>query len=414
MPVSSNGRPCALFLAPETPYPIAGGGALRSASVLEYLARDHHVDAIVFRQPEGPPPQFPSGLVRDVCVIPLPPNGRHPIARVFRNAERMVRRVPPLIDRFAGFSAAVGEFLRGRAYEIGFVEHFWCAPYWEQIAPHCRATVLDLHNIESVWHRRCGNAALGPKAIAHRVFHEASIRLERAWLPKYSLLLTASCEDATRVTRIAPAAHALVFPNAIPRIDLPHRPEEEAIVFSGSLDYDPNQAAVEYFRARIWPLLRERWPQLRWRLVGRNPEAVRQVINGDIRIECSGPVEDAVAHLAAAKAAVVPLLAGSGTRLKIIEAWAAGRAVVSTKLGAEGLPVRPGENILIEDDPARFAAAVSSLLQSPECRLRIGAAGRRLYEREFTWQAAWDQLRAALASLECSGNGVSGNGARAS
>lgn len=406
MSAFSNGRPSALFLAPETPYPIAGGGALRSASVLEYLARDHYVDAIVFQQPETPPPAFPSGLVRDVCVIPLPPNGRHTLARAFRNAERMVRRVPPLIDRFAGFSAAVGEFLRGRSYDVGVVEHFWCAPYWEQIAPHCAATILDLHNVESVWHRRCGDVTPGPKAIAHRVFHEASIRLERCWLPKYSLLLTASCEDATRVTRIAPTARAFVFPNAIPLVDPPDVPEEDSIVFSGSLDYDPNQAAVEYFRSRIWPLLREPWPELRWRLVGRRPEAVRQIVDGDPRIECSGPVDDAVTHLAAAKAAVVPLLAGSGTRLKIIEAWAAGRAVVSTTVGAEGLPVKPGENILIEDDPARFAAAVSALLQSPERRSRIGETGRTLYEREFTWQAAWERLAAALASLEYSGSGL--------
>jgi glycosyltransferase involved in cell wall biosynthesis len=104
-------------------------------------------------------------------------------------------------------------------------------------------------------------------------------------------------------------------------------------------------------------------------------------------------VEDAVAALAAAKVAVVPMLAGSGTRVKILEAWAAGRAVVSTQLGAEGLPVRSGEHLLLADVPEDFVAAVSSLLESKQLRDRIGAAGRDLYVTQFTWEAAWDRLR---------------------
>ncbi len=103
-------------------------------------------------------------------------------------------------------------------------------------------------------------------------------------------------------------------------------------------------------------------------------------------------MEDAIGHLAAAKVAVVPILSGSGTRLKIIEAWAAGTAVVSTSLGAEGLPARDGENILLADDPSSFSGAVSRLLESPAERERIGRAGRDRYEREFTWESAWGML----------------------
>src|SRR6202011_716160 len=134
------------------------------------------------------------------------------------------------------------------------------------------------------------------------------------------------------------------------------------------------------------------WPNLRWRLVGRNPEAVEGYVQGDSRIECTGPVDDAIPHLSAAKAAVVPLLSGSGTRLKIIEAWAAGTAVVSTSLGAEGLPARHGENLLLAASPESFASAVTLLLESSMDRRRIGRAGREQYEREFTWNAAWSAL----------------------
>ena len=110
------------------------------------------------------------------------------------------------------------------------------------------------------------------------------------------------------------------------------------------MEYHPNLTAVRFFRLEIWPRLRDRWPQLVWRLVGKNPKAVQRFTRGDPRIEVVGPVQDAVCELARSRVAVVPLLSGSGTRLKILEAWAAGLPVVSTTLGAEGLPVRDGEN----------------------------------------------------------------------
>src|SRR5438876_3154949 len=111
-----KGRPAALFLCPEAPYPIAGGGALRSASILHYLASHYHVDLIVFRQPAAPDPRIhlPANLVRNITVIDLPHHDRTFTARVLRNASRMVRRVPPLVDRFAGFGAAVAKAIEGR------------------------------------------------------------------------------------------------------------------------------------------------------------------------------------------------------------------------------------------------------------------------------------------------------------
>ena len=115
------------------------------------------------------------------------------------------------------------------------------------------------------------------------------------------------------------------------------------------MEYHPNRSAVRFFRREVWPLLRNRQPDLVWRLVGKNPDAVRAFTSGDSRIEVSGEVEDAVRELAKAEVAVVPLLAGSGTRLKILEAWAAGTPVVSTTIGAEGLPVRDGQHLLLAD-----------------------------------------------------------------
>jgi glycosyltransferase involved in cell wall biosynthesis len=384
-----------LFLAPEAPYPLTGGGALRSASLLKYLADRYEVDVIVFRQPGAPDPvqQLPAGLARRICVIDLPPTGSSPAARGARNAVRLLRRIPPLVDRFSGFDTQIAAALAGQKYDVGMIEHFWCAAYWRQIAPFCAYTVLDLHNVESVLHARCAEADGGAEAFAHHVFARAALKLERACLRHFSQILTASECDANLALERAPHARVTVYPNAIPLPPLPSVEHEHAVVFSGNLEYHPNQSAVRFFRKQIWPRLRERWPKLVWRLVGKNPHAVRPWTAGDPRIDVRGPVPDAIEELARSQVAVVPILAGSGTRLKILEAWAAGLPVVSTRLGAEGLPVEDGRNVLLADTGAAFGETVSRLLESRQLCEQIGWAGRQLLENQFTWEKAWETLQ---------------------
>jgi glycosyltransferase involved in cell wall biosynthesis len=115
-------------------------------------------------------------------------------------------------------------------------------------------------------------------------------------------------------------------------------------------------------------------------------------VQGDDRIRLIGPVDDAVVAIAGAAAAVVPLLAGSGTRIKILEAWAAGTAVVSTSIGAEGLEYLSGENLMIADDPSGFSEAVMSLVESGDRRQAIGLSGRTQYEQRYTWSTAFAEL----------------------
>src|SRR5262249_38223789 len=127
-------------------------------------------------------------------------------------------------------------------------------------------------------------------------------------------------------------------------------------------------------------------------LVGKNPEAVRIFTSNDPRIEVQGQVDDAIRELARARIAVVPLLSGSGTRLKILEAWAAGVPVVSTPVGAEGLPVGDAQPLLLADGAHALADATSRLLACPDLRQELSAAGRLLLEKEFTWEAGWRHL----------------------
>jgi glycosyltransferase involved in cell wall biosynthesis len=127
-------------------------------------------------------------------------------------------------------------------------------------------------------------------------------------------------------------------------------------------------------------------------LIGKNPRGVPSFVRTDPQITLTGEIEDAVAELAASQVAVVPLLAGSGTRVKILEAWAAGTPVVATSLGAEGLPGRDGEHLLIRDRPDDFAGAVSALLESPGLREAIAERARALFESELTWESGWKLL----------------------
>ncbi|HVX67514.1 MAG TPA: glycosyltransferase family 4 protein [Bryobacteraceae bacterium] len=384
----------ALLVAPEAPYPPVGGGPLRTASLVEYLARRYVLDVIAFREPGAPDPRglFPSGTVRAVHVIDLPFHSARPAARIARNLARFLRGRAPLNDRFGGFGAAVERALADRRYDLALVEHFWCAPYHAQIARHAARTVLDLHNIESVYYARMGAAARGPARVAFRRYAAAARVLERRWIPRFTSVLVASEPDREVAAQIAPGARVCVYPNAIPFVSQPDVPEQDAVVFSGNLGYPPNIDAVRFFRRDVWPRLRDSRPGLRWRILGKNPQGVARFVEGDPRIELTGAVTNAVEELARARVAVVPVLAGSGTRMKILEAWAAGRAVVSTPLGAEGLPARSGEHLILAPADGSFAPAILRLFDDPAERNRIGAAGRALYTERFTWERAWDIL----------------------
>jgi glycosyltransferase involved in cell wall biosynthesis len=331
-------------------------------------------------------------MFRNVDILELPYHSREKFARAGRNLKRYLRGAPPLVDRFSHFDDAIRGYISGRRYAIGVIEHFWCARYVKVLRTVCDRVVLNLHNVESILLARTADHENWATSTLMRRFAAACRRLERKLLPEFSLILVTSEVDKAQTVQAAPLVPTIVYPNTIPLIARPQPPKTDEIVFSGNLGYHPNIAAVRFFQESIWPSLSERWPQVRWRIIGRNHELMRERMAGDSRITFTGPVDDAVTEIASARAAVVPVLSGSGTRVKIIEAWAAGVPVVSTTLGAEGLPGVPGEHLLIGDQPADFARAVSSLLEFPALEKTLGDNGRMLYETDLTWEAAWKRL----------------------
>lgn len=357
---------------------------MRTAGMLEYLARRYRVEAIFFRQPGAAEPQaaMPRQLVADACTITLPYHGRGVVARVGRNLKRWARGIPPLVDRFRGFEEEVRRFTAGKRYELAVIEHSWCLPYAEVIA--ARRVVANLHNVESVWHRRMGALEWG---WLHGRFARGYERLEREWLPRFDLVLAPSAAD---VGQLPAGVKAAVYPNTIPAgargAAVRKAPR---VIFSANLEYAPNQAAVAWFAREIWPVVAARRKELEWVVAGRNPEAVARWIRGLPRVRVTGRVPSLREEIAGAMLAVAPIRAGSGTRVKILEAWAAGTAVVSTRLGAEGLPTRA---VALADTGEEFVAAIEWLLDDSAARVAMEQEAAAILEAEFTWEAGWNCL----------------------
>jgi glycosyltransferase involved in cell wall biosynthesis len=385
----------ALMLSPEPPYPLDGGGAYRTASLLHYFARFAEVDLILISN-SGAPAILPPGLVRTQHCVPLPYHSRGLMARYFRNARRAIQGIPPLVDRVGGLGASIERAISGRRYDFGIVEHSWCGPYIGQLSRCCETTILDLHNVESVLDERCARISTGLVRAGHERFASASRRLEADLFPRYSLVLAASEQDARAVRGIAPGARVEVYPNALPWVETPHSIELPQVVFPGNFEYHPNIDAVAFLTGEIWPLVRRVYPELRLRLVGRGDRFIRHLLpKGPVErhgIEVTGPIADARSEIAQARVVVAPLRAGSGTRIKILEAWAAARCVVATPLAAEGLAAQDGINIALASGASEFAAEMVRLLGDSIVRERIATLGRRTFEELYSWEAVWKTI----------------------
>ncbi|MCB9384744.1 MAG: glycosyltransferase [Bryobacterales bacterium] len=395
-----------LFLSPEAPYPLAGGGAMRTAGLLRYLADRYTVDFLGFAVEGGgdPSASLPDGLVRRADTVWLPRHGVGLGERIVRNSSRVVRGRLPLMDRFFDPVAAaqVQNILSGRRYRLAVIEHFWCADYLSMVREVADVVILDLHNVESALHAGCAQTEPWPQRLGHRFFHRRAEELERRMFAQFDLVLATSRTDAARVRALSPGVLVQVMPNSIPLRAVPEAAERQAIAFSGNLEYHPNVSAVRFFATQVWPNIRRKHNGLVWRLIGKNPHAVQDIVGADPRIELTGEVPDALPEIAAAKVVVAPLLAGSGTRVKIVEAWAAARPVISTPIGAEGLPIVEGENILLAETPENWTKQVLQLLEDERRRTELGAAGRMTFERELCWPATWRALDAVIPPLASS------------
>ncbi|MGH7658008.1 MAG: glycosyltransferase family 4 protein, partial [Gemmatimonadales bacterium] len=200
------------------------------------------------------------------------------------------------------------------------------------------------------------------------------------------LNIAVSPEDKALFERLSPGVRCEVIPNGVDTDEFrPAEVPEAGCVFVGGTSWFPNKDALSWYSKEILPLLDELPEQPLTNWVGRASDEEIRAHSGS-SLALTGYVPDIRPYVHQAAVFVAPLRVGGGTRLKILDAWAMGKAVVSTRVGCEGLAVNDGENILIADDSAAFAAAVSRLLRHEDLRRRIGLAARRLVEERYSWK----------------------------
>jgi polysaccharide biosynthesis protein PslH len=306
-----------------------------------------------------------------------------------RSFERLRVTVPAL-------QRALDQILRGRQFDVVNLEFSYLghcdlrqAPLGEKLP----ALVVDSHNIDYDLARQY---ARNGRSLVRRLYASANWRkLRREELGTYrdaDGVYLCSAADQRRLLKEVPEARTAVIPNAAnveyyqPRPADPP-PDGRTVVFFGLLDYVPNIDGVIHFVQDIWPRIAEAHPEARCKIIGGRPPPSLLALAGP-RVELTGFVSDLRPHLAAAAAVVVPLRLGGGTRLKIVEAMAMGKAIVSTTLGAEGIEAVPGRDVLIENEPTAFAEAVNRLLASPSLAARIGQSARQLAVERYAWSGA--------------------------
>jgi glycosyltransferase involved in cell wall biosynthesis len=265
--------------------------------------------------------------------------------------------------------------------------------------------VVDSHNIDYELARQY--AKLG--GLPRRLYAEVNWRkLRREELKTYrdsDGVYLCSAVDEQRLLDELPRVRTAVIPNAAdieyfqPRLTDP-APDGRTVVFFGSLSYFPNIDGIIYFIENIWPRIVNIHPDACLKIVGAQPPPALQAFAGR-RISFTGFVPDLRPHLATAAALVVPLRLGGGTRLKIVEGMAMGKATVSTTLGAEGIDAISGRDLLIEDHPKAFADAVNRLLADPDLAMRIGRSARQLAVQHYSWSRAAQSLESFYHRVLC-------------
>jgi glycosyltransferase involved in cell wall biosynthesis len=263
-------------------------------------------------------------------------------------------------------------------------------------------TILFQHNVESeIWRRHCSTESNWAKRLLYEVEFAKMLRYERRMVGKFAHVLAVSDGDRERMSAWVDRSHITVVPTGVDpqqfQPDTSIATLEGLVTFVGAMDWEPNVDAVEYFCVDIWPRIQTQVPGARFRIVGRNPGPRVRKFQAP-GIEVTGSVPSVLEHLRQSAVVVVPLRIAGGTRLKIYEAMAVGKALVSTSVGAEGLDVENGRDLMLADQPGAFADAVRSLLQDRDLRSRYERAARARATR-YSWQAVSETFEPVLRSL---------------
>lgn len=388
-----------LLLTPQLPYPPQQGTSLRNYHILRGLAGRHELSLLSFT--EGRPSAEALSALADLGVrvqtVPAPTRTMGQRLRQLLTSSQ-----PDMAQRLASeaFEQTLAQWLRAEAFTIVQVEGIELARYIptiRQISPDSRI-VFDNHNAETALQQRAlrtdiGNPRRWPAAVYSWIQVGRLRRFERWACQAADVVVAVSDSDAAAIGELLPGATTpvMVVPNSIDvgQYDQPFAPAQLPgrfdLIFSGKMDYRPNVDAVLWFAEAVWPLVRAERPQVSWAIVGQKPHPQLESLRGEPGITLTGKVESIFSYLAASTLYIMPLRMGSGTRLKLLEAMAAGMAVVSTTVGVEGFPLQDGREVVIADSAAEMARLILELLEDGETRRRLGAAARA-FAAQYDWR----------------------------
>jgi len=380
--------------------PVDTGGKIRSYNILRQLTSGHEVTVLTFYRGQRDAEyeseverHFPGAMTFHEFASDF-----HTAGRVVDYVRHLVSPAPYVVAKFRSpqvqrvlASAGDGRFDVAVCDFADAAVNFPLVP----VIP----TVLFQHNVESeLWRRQADVESKWARKIVFQLEAAKMRRYETGVLRRLDCVIAVSENDRGLMGQVIDRSRITVVPTGVDlqlyRPMMGRQALEPLVVFTGSMDWEANIDAVEYFCREIWPLVRAVVPEARFRIVGRAPQGRVRKLACD-SVEVTGTVPSVVSHLAEATVVVVPLRIGGGTRLKIYEAMATGRAVVSTSVGAEGLDVHHGKDIWLADTPRRFADGITMLIRDPVLRQTYENAAAQL-AAQYDWPAIAERFLRVL------------------
>lgn len=418
--LNSRGLPeskCILILTPQFPYPAHQGTTLRNYNLIAGLSQRHQVHLLSFGDPVESRDTPLHSLCASVQIVPAPQRttGQRLKGLFFSRLPDMAQRLPS-----AQFRSALADTLERLDPDIVEVEGIELAQYLFQVTENRHASqqtraamrplvVFDDHNAEYVLQQRAFETDLGQlrhlgRAWPRRLVGAAYSLVQWRRLTGYERraclvadrVVAVSDADANALRGEIPGLDPVVVPNgvdvalytaALPPGEIPAQFRVNDLVFTGKMDFRPNVDAVLWFAQEVLPLIVAQEPDAHFWIVGKDPHPRLAPLGANPAVTVTGWVDDVRPYIAAAAVYVIPLRIGGGTRLKVLEAMAMGKAIVSTVLGCEGFDLKFGRELVAADTPADFAAAVLALLGDPECRNGLGRAAHDFAAENYDWRS---------------------------
>jgi sugar transferase (PEP-CTERM/EpsH1 system associated) len=385
--------------------PLDAGGKIRSFSIARELAHRHNLTVFTFYPQQSDDPHYLlNETFHRVECLPVPTPERESLVDVLGYAANACTNYPYQMRKYCRPVVArrLRQILREQNYDVLLCDYLLTAgvvPFDTPIP-----VVIFTHNVEAMlWQRRC-LATRNPlkKAIAWREYRTID-RQERRLTNLADHIFTVSDQDRQVFLDFLLPQKVTTVPTGV---DLEYfkprsgRLNTKTLVFTGSMDWLPNEDAMMFFCQQILPLIQKKVGDVQLRIVGKKPtKKVIALQEKYPNVEVTGAVDDIRGYLADSAVCIVPIRIGGGTRIKIFEAMAMGKPVVSTSIGAEGLGLRNNENIILADNPEDFAERTTALLLDQMARTRLGKAGRAYVENHCSWQASADVVDNTLREL---------------